>query len=192
MRRVGGWLRRQWGAVVVLLVSVTVAGFMLHVDYGDPFGATYETRVGTTISLSSATRVAVTDVRLAGRIQEGSSITAATAGVFLVVDYTIAVDDLPYGIVSAKLTAGGMTYSSIVSSIGIPAPGFQRSRHLVYEVTLSDLVGGKLRISTSRDLLEFERIVIVDLGLTPQRLDALAVERYQTLTVADGSDEVQR
>ena len=192
MRRVVPWLRRQWGAVVVLLASVIVAGFLLHVDYGDEFGATYTTQVGVTTKLNDSTRMLVTGLRFAGRIQEGSRITLATSEVFLVIDYTVAVDDVPYGTLSAKLTAGQMTYSSITSSLVVPAPGFQRRRHLVYEVSLANVSGAQLTMVAARDLRQFERIVVVDLGLTPQKVAELTAERYQTVELVDGDDEVQR
>lgn len=192
MRRLVPWLRWQWGAIVVLLASVIVAGFLLHVDYGDEFGATYTTQVGVSTRLNDSTRVLVTGAGLAGRIQEGSRITSATSEVFLVIDYTIAVDDVPYGTVSAKLTSGPMTYSSITSALAVPAPGFQRSRHLVFEISLADLPGARLTMVAARDLREFERIVVVDLGLTPQKVAELTAQRYQTVELTDGDDEVQR
>ncbi|MGV8849184.1 MAG: hypothetical protein ACOH16_06530 [Propionibacteriaceae bacterium] len=186
------WVRQQWGAVIVLLASVIVAGFLLRVDYGDEFGATYRTQVGVTAQLNDSTRVLVTGLRFAGRIQEGSRITSATSEVFLVIDYTVAVDDVPYGTVTAKLTSGQMTYSSITSALAVPAPGFQRRRHLVFEVSLADLPGAGITMVAARDLRQFERIVVVDLGLTPQKVAELTAERYQTAELADGDDEVQR
>ncbi len=192
MRRLASWLRTQWGAVVVLVVSVVVAGFLLHVDYGDAFGATYTTQVGVSTQLDDSTRVVVTGLRLAGRIQEGSRITAATSEVFLVVDYTVAVDDVSYGTISAKLMSGPRRYNSITSALGVPAPGFQRSKQLVYEMSPDDLTGATLRLLSARDLREFERIVVVDLGLTPARVAELITQRYQTVALVDGDDEVQR
>lgn len=192
MRRLGPWVRRQWGAVVLLLVSVIVAGFLLHVDYGDTFGATYTTQVGVVTKLNDSTRVLVTSTRLAGRIQQRGEVTAATSEVFLVIDYTLAADDVPYGPFSVKLTSGQKTYSSIITESGVPAPGFQRRRHLLFEISLADLAGARLRMIAAGDLREFERIVVVDLGLTPQTVAELTAQRYQTLELVDGDDEVQR
>jgi hypothetical protein len=192
MRRLATWLRAQWGAVVVLVASVVVAGFLLHVDYGDAFGTTYTTQVGVSTRLDDATRVVVTGVQLAGRIQQGSRITASTSEVFLVVDYTVATDDVSYGSISAKLTSGSRTYASITSALGVPAPGFQRSKQLVYEMSPDDLAGARLTLLSARDLREFERIVVVDLGLTPAGVTELIAQRYQTVALVDGDDQVQR
>lgn len=192
MTRLSTWLTKQWGAVVVLVVSVVVAGFLLHVDYGDTFGTTYTTQVGVTTKLDDSTRIVVTGVKLAGRIQEGSRITAATSEVFLVIDYTIAVDDVSYGNIASKLTSGSKSYDSIDSAFGVPAPGFQRSKQLVYEMSPDDLAGARLTMISARDLREFERIVVVDLGLTPTEVGELITQRYQTVVLVDSDDQVQR
>jgi len=192
MTRLSTWLRRQWGAVVVLVVSVVVAGFLLHVDYGDKFGTTYTTQVGVTTKLDDSTRIVVTGVKLAGRIQEGSRITAATSEVFLVIDYTIAVDDVSYGNIASKLTSGSRSYDSTASPLGVPAPGFQRSKQLVYEMSPDDLAGARLTMISARDLREFERILVVDLGLTPALVGELMTQRYQTVVLVDSDDQVQR
>jgi hypothetical protein len=62
----------------------------------------------------------------------------------------------------------------------------------VFEVSPADLPGAGLTMVAARDLRQFERIVVVDLGLTPQKVAELTAERYQTVELADGDDEVQR
>jgi hypothetical protein len=62
----------------------------------------------------------------------------------------------------------------------------------VFEISLADLPGARLTMVAARDLREFERIVVVDLGLTPQKVAELTAQRYQTVELTEGDDEVQR
>ncbi len=188
MRR---WLTRiRWGAAPVVIVSLVLG--TLFVEWAkptDPNAHPVKVAMNTWGSPDRAVEVQVNQVRT-GSILVSSAGTprSVSQGEYVVVNLTIRVDRAPHGSLSVGVeTRDGTLHRGSSPTYDV---GFAVTSDIPFEIPRDSLEGAVLTVRLRRALIALERVVVVDLGLTKERVDALP--RYSTVKLIDPQKEAYR
>lgn len=183
--------RISWAAVPVVLASLVLAAML--VEFAKPanrFEAPVTVAIGSWGRPDKAVEVRVNQVRTGSVLLNASGSPAGVSqGWFVVVNLSLRVDRLPKGSVSAQIrTRDGIVHRA--PQTPSYEPGFTITSDVPFELPVDDLQGAVLTVRVARDLIALERVIVVDLGYTKQKVDATA--RFGAVKLTDEDREAYR
>lgn len=185
------WLKRiRWGAAPIIIVSLVLATLAVEMSNPqDKHEHPIPTAMGSWGRVSKAVEFRVNDVRVGSTLANGKGQPERISqGQFVVVNVSLRTDQATNGSLSVTVRTRDNTEHR--AGTARYEAGFVVTSDMAFELPQDQLEGAVITARESRAVIALERLVVVDLGLTRDKVAALP--RYQTVALGEDSKEAYR